>query len=51
MANPRIPYVMSSEHPKLPPMQGKRILVHLVVNVEHWQFDRWQLNRRGLDCL
>lgn len=39
MANPRIPYVMSSEHPKLPPMQGKRILVHLVVNVEHWQFE------------
>ena len=39
MANPRIPYVMSSEQPKLPPMQGKRILVHLVVNVEHWQFD------------
>ena len=39
VANPRIPYVMSSEQPKLPPMQGKRILVHLVVNVEHWQFD------------
>ena len=39
MANPRIPYVMSSEHPNLPPMQGKRILVHLVVNVEHWQFE------------
>lgn len=39
MANPRIPYRMSSSRPKLPPMQGKSILVHLVVNVEHWQFD------------
>jgi allantoinase len=39
MANPRIPYRMSSSRPPLPPMQGKRILVHLVVNVEHWQFE------------
>ncbi len=39
MANPRIPYRMSSSRPALPPMQGKSILVHLVVNVEHWQFD------------
>jgi allantoinase len=40
MANPRIPYRLSSDRPALPPMQGKRILVHLVVNVEHWQFDQ-----------
>ena len=39
MANPRIPYRMTSERPPLPPMQGKRILVHLVVNVEHWVFE------------
>lgn len=39
MANPRIPYRMTSERPALPPMQGKRILVHLVVNVEHWVFE------------
>lgn len=39
MANPRIPYRMAHEQPRLPPMQGKRILVHLVVNVEHWQFE------------
>ncbi len=39
MANPRIPYRLSSEAPKLPPLDSKRILVHLVVNVEHWQFD------------
>jgi peptidoglycan/xylan/chitin deacetylase (PgdA/CDA1 family) len=40
MANPRIPYCLSSSRPKLPPMNGKTILVHLVVNVEHWQFDQ-----------
>ena len=39
MANPRIPYRMAHEQPRLPAMQGKRILVHLVVNVEHWQFE------------
>ncbi len=39
MANPRIPYRLSSARPKLPPFQGKRVLVHLVVNVEHWQFE------------
>ena len=40
MSNPRIPYRLSSEVPKLPPLKGKRILVHLVVNVENWQFDQ-----------
>jgi peptidoglycan/xylan/chitin deacetylase (PgdA/CDA1 family) len=39
MANPRIPYRLSSARPKLPAFQGKKILVHLVVNVEHWQFE------------
>lgn len=40
MANPRIPYRFSTSRPPLPKLQGKSILVHLVVNVEHWQFDR-----------
>jgi peptidoglycan/xylan/chitin deacetylase (PgdA/CDA1 family) len=40
MANPRIPYQLSSARPPLPPLKGKRILVHLVVNVENWQFDQ-----------
>ena len=40
MANPRIPYVLSSARAPLPPLGGKRILVHLVVNVENWQFDQ-----------
>jgi|SRR5271163_1508271 len=40
MNNPRIPYQLSSERTSLLPLRGKRILVHLVVNVEHWQFDQ-----------
>jgi allantoinase len=40
MTNPRIPYRLSTERPSLPALNGKRILVHLVVNVEHWQFDQ-----------
>ena len=40
MANPRIPYLLSSARAALPPLEGKRILVHLVVNVENWQFDQ-----------
>lgn len=40
MANPRVPYRLSSEQPHLPDFEGKRILVHLVINVEHWQFDQ-----------
>lgn len=39
MANPRVPYRLSSSRPALPPLDGKRILAHLVVNVEHWRFD------------
>lgn len=40
MANPRIPYRFSTSRPPLPRFNGKSILVHLVVNVEHWQFDK-----------
>jgi peptidoglycan/xylan/chitin deacetylase (PgdA/CDA1 family) len=39
MANPRIPYRFSNEGPALAPHAGGNILVHLVVNVEHWEFD------------
>jgi allantoinase len=39
MANPRIPYRFSDEGPALAPHAGGNILVHLVVNVEHWEFD------------
>lgn len=39
MANPRVPYHFSDEGPALQPHADGRILVHLVVNVEHWEFD------------
>lgn len=39
MANPRIPYLFSNDGPALQGANGKSILVHLVVNVEHWQFE------------
>jgi len=39
MANPRIPYVFSNDGPALKPADGKPIVVHLVINVEHWQFE------------
>jgi allantoinase len=39
MANPRIPYRFSNDGPALRPAGNTPILVHLVVNVEHWQFE------------
>lgn len=39
MTNPRIPYEMSSARKPLRPPDGKPLIVHLVVNVEHWRFD------------
>jgi allantoinase len=40
MSNPRIPYRLAHQRPALPPLDGGRLIVHLVVNVEHWQFDQ-----------
>lgn len=40
MSNPRIPFAFSTERPKLSPLDGRRIIAHLVVNVEHWRFDQ-----------
>lgn len=39
MTNPRIAYQMSSSRKKLAPPSGKPLIVHMVVNVEHWRFD------------
>ena len=39
-SNPRIPYRLSSARPRLRPPGGKPLMVHLVVNIEHWQFDQ-----------
>ncbi|MES2534642.1 MAG: polysaccharide deacetylase family protein [Pseudomonadota bacterium] len=40
MANPRIPYFFSNERPALKAPAAGPIMVQLVVNVEHWQFDQ-----------
>ena len=39
-SNPRIAYRLSSTRATLAPPGGKPLIVHLVVNVEHWQFDQ-----------
>jgi len=39
VANPRLPYRFSDSGPALKPAAAGRVLVHLVVNVEHWVFD------------
>jgi hypothetical protein len=39
MANPRIPYRFSNDGPTLKAAPAGAIMVHLVVNVEHWQFE------------
>lgn len=40
MSNPRIPFTYGPDRPPLAPLDGGQILVHLVVNVEHWPFDK-----------
>lgn len=39
MANPRVPYRFSDAGPALKAPEQGPILVHLVVNVEHWSFE------------
>jgi len=39
MTNPRIPYELSSARKKLKGPDGKSLIVHLVINVEHWRFE------------
>ena len=38
--NPRIPFGLLTQRPKLKPLQGKPIMVHIVVNIEVWPFDK-----------
>jgi peptidoglycan/xylan/chitin deacetylase (PgdA/CDA1 family) len=38
-SNPRIPYELASRRRRYAPLNGKPLLVHLVVNIENWQFD------------
>ena len=39
-SNPRIPFRLSSDMPRLEPPQGRPLIVHVVVNLEHWPFDQ-----------
>ena len=38
--NPRIPYELSSIRKKLLVPDGKSIIVHVVMNIEYWPFDK-----------
>ena len=38
-SNPRVPFRLSTEREKIAPPNGKSLIVHVVVNIEHWQFD------------
>lgn len=40
MSNPRIPYRLGSDTSALPLMNGRRIIVHIIVNIEAWRFDQ-----------
>ena len=37
-SNPRVPYELASRRPSLTPPSRKRLIVHLVTNVEYWPF-------------
>lgn len=39
-SNPRIPFELSSQRRKLTPLDGKPLMVNVVMNIEHWPFDR-----------
>jgi peptidoglycan/xylan/chitin deacetylase (PgdA/CDA1 family) len=39
-SNPRAAFRMSTEHGKLVPPNGKPLIVHVVVNIEHWPYDQ-----------
>ncbi len=38
--NPRIPYQMTTVRKSIPPLNGKPLMVHVVMNVEYWPFDQ-----------
>ena len=40
MSNPRVPYQMYTERTPLKPLNGKPLMVHVVVNVEYWPFEQ-----------
>lgn len=38
-SNPRIPFHLATELPRLPPPDGRPLIVHVLVNLERWPFD------------
>ena len=38
--NPRIPFELSSERPRLSPPSDRPLIVQLIVNIENWRFDK-----------
>jgi peptidoglycan/xylan/chitin deacetylase (PgdA/CDA1 family) len=39
-SNPRIPFELASDRAPLPPLDGKRLIVHVVMNIEYWPIER-----------
>ncbi len=39
-SNPRVPFKLADERPKLEPLDGKPLMVNLAMNIEYWHFDR-----------
>lgn len=39
-SNPRVPFCLSSDRAKLAPLDGKPLIVNVVMNIEYWPFDR-----------
>lgn len=39
-SNPRAPFRLSTQHPRLKPPNGKPLIIHVVVNVEYWPYDQ-----------
>jgi allantoinase len=40
MTNPRVPFQAASDRAPLAPPDGKPLIVHVVMNIEHWPFDQ-----------
>ncbi|MGI9408776.1 MAG: polysaccharide deacetylase family protein [Hyphomicrobiaceae bacterium] len=39
-SNPRIPFQLADQRARLAPLNGKPLMVHVVMNIEYWPFDR-----------
>lgn len=39
-SNPRIPFRLSIDRPRIPAPDGRPLIIHVVANLEHWPFDQ-----------